>query len=97
MSVKDGVYCRSSARIAARGCGLGSPKTMGSAMSGKKIAHTTEACHDAWPRQECRHGAAKGSNRCGSTPDTARTDAAVAAEAQGTPHRVCRWGVVAAQ
>ncbi len=27
----------------------------------------------------------------GSTPDTAPTHAAVAAEAQGTPHRVCRW------
>ena len=42
-------------------------------MSGKKIAHTTEACHEAWPTQECHHGATRGPNRCGSTPDTART------------------------
>jgi hypothetical protein len=52
MSVKDGVYWRSSARIAARGCRSGVTETMESAMSGKKIAHTTEACHEAWPTQE---------------------------------------------
>src|SRR5271157_2789475 len=53
--------------------------------------------HEPWSRQECHYGATTGPNRCGSTPHTTRTHTAVAAETQGAPHRVCRWGMVAAQ
>ena len=41
--------------------------------------------HDPRPRKECRHDATTGPNRRRSTPDPARTHAAVAVEAQGAP------------
>ena len=72
MSMKNGVYWRSSARIAAHSRGLLCPTTMASAMSvGKEMADKTEPATNRGQRKERRHDATTAPNRRRSKAHTA--------------------------